>query len=748
ANTNNRALTITAGSGTVQVDGAIGQSQALYGLTVASASSTTLSGSVKFRNGGLSIASNNITFGGEYIDATDSGIAGDISISGPSLGAGASLTNIIVNNRINGLNSLIFEGNNITINGNITSDSTLNFINTPTTVSEIKNGSQVCINQSQYFTDGLLTLNGRVTLTSPTANFVQSGIGPIKLKGSTTLHSGKQKIDTQYLTTDSNSNILTSGGSVKFTGPVLFSGEYIINTNGGNIDFCIACAIRDSAIRNNNHLALLANKDNEILDAGVIKNTTLSGKYPYVDVYDLTLSGNSGSLYGLASIFPSDPSGRGAASSVLTIPYPHGGFYFNDYLIVTIAQDIHDPKSELKRNIIPVESKLFKHEPVFTEDYPVLYNALSESIKNGTLDSYPSNEIFENNARKLIVIANKTGSTLGNIEDKFYLQLSLKDLLFSLYSIENDYSIDKVPLETNQYRKELQSIFSKISQRVKYYKNNHNSEYDAYSEKISTLYNNLKEYIDDSQSPPRESNANGNKKLLHIISNNNYLTTSRDIAKLTDKDSKSLNQTLRKYFSVSRMGSSAERKDSLEEDSHLATAFNIDNYLLSNTNKSNRDVLIYSGHGYLHQGKLYFLTADSVTLGYNGESAFSTGIMSSDKIFSPWRLNITSSCHAGAASDLGNRSISSVAWDERALDQIETLRNGILDEKNDQLSFSLLLKDSVKVSNTETSKDNINLDQLFNIQSQLLISRRMNDILWFDSGRFLSNTPEFSTGNK
>ena len=80
-NTNNRSLTIIAGSGVVDLQGDIGSVNAIQGLAVAvAAASTTNLQAVTTRSGGINVTTSSLNLAGDLV-TNDNSIAGDISLT-------------------------------------------------------------------------------------------------------------------------------------------------------------------------------------------------------------------------------------------------------------------------------------------------------------------------------------------------------------------------------------------------------------------------------------------------------------------------------------------------------------------------------------------------------------------------------------------------------------------------------------------------------------------------------------------
>jgi hypothetical protein len=161
-NTNNRTLSVTADTGTVDFQGDMGLTQAVESLTVVSASTTDVQ-SVDTRDGGINIASTTINLDGATLSSTDQGTAGAIALTGSVV----LNTNVLISTDST-------TDANVTITGPVNADAAANFrtLNVTAGTGTAQFTSTVGVAQALAdfdVTAALIRLGGNVTVDAGAA---------------------------------------------------------------------------------------------------------------------------------------------------------------------------------------------------------------------------------------------------------------------------------------------------------------------------------------------------------------------------------------------------------------------------------------------------------------------------------------------------------------------------------------------------------------------------------------------------
>jgi hypothetical protein len=213
AASNDRTLTVTAGSGTVSFSGAVGSSQAVESLTVTSASSLSL-GAVTTRDSGITLTASAITLSGDL--KTDAqAAAGVVSISGP-----------------------VILGGNVSIDTNATTTDAAMTFNAGSSINAQTVGSQ------------------SLTLDAGTANITLQGVGTTTPLGTVrAVSAGTINLNGNIVTRDS-ATIDLGGGSLQLNTNVT------LDTTGGGVNPAgadvILAAVNASSAADNRDLSITA----------------------------------------------------------------------------------------------------------------------------------------------------------------------------------------------------------------------------------------------------------------------------------------------------------------------------------------------------------------------------------------------------------------------------------------------------------------------------------------------------------
>ncbi|NER39233.1 MAG: CHAT domain-containing protein [Oscillatoria sp. SIO1A7] len=267
---NGQELTLNAGSGQVQLGGAVGGTNPLSSLRV-TAASTDISGTVATNNG-------DINFSGSV---TVSGSGGSFSAGEGTLSFGSSLAalsqqdltltadEIDFNGSISSGGSLVLQpatsSRNIAIAG--TAESSGTFDLTADEINNLQDGFR-SITIGRDDGSGTVTIDS-ITLSDPTTVQVPFAPGSIALNGDTSLtDNGSLTLTAPAL--NLNANIESQGGDVLLSGNVTLGADATIDTNNGGIGV-------EGSIDGNYSLSLNAGSDRIGLAGAVGSIAPLTG---------------------------------------------------------------------------------------------------------------------------------------------------------------------------------------------------------------------------------------------------------------------------------------------------------------------------------------------------------------------------------------------------------------------------------------------------------------------------------------
>jgi len=308
-NTNNRSLTIVSGSGLINLQGDIGTSNAIQGLSItAAASSITKLQAVTTRNGGISVTTSSLNLAGD-LNTNDTSTAGDISLTAEKIDLENSLT-FNTNSTVDGKIDILSSGTSLGLDGGSNSLTVNAGLGNVTISHNITNVSSFYLQSS-----GTTTLNGITSL----GTIISNASNGLTLNGNYSAITSSNEFMRFNADSDANgigtlvfgdgSSFVNTSGPISFTGAALGSnntytirtgtaGSHAVEFNATNNmslgDSTVGFSLNNTKLSNITASSINLSATNDIYFSNV---TQSSGPAYTLSANNITNTGNNTSLF-------------------------------------------------------------------------------------------------------------------------------------------------------------------------------------------------------------------------------------------------------------------------------------------------------------------------------------------------------------------------------------------------------------------------------------------------------------------